>query len=197
MRPQAMFPGINAFPKAAIALLRRFGADDRGVSAIEAALLMPFMISLYLGGVQLSQAIDIDRKVTLAARTIADLTAQVSSIDKAGVTTVLNAAGQVMSPYADSTANASKLMVRVSVIKIDDQSRVTIEWSRDKNWERLTEVTVPPALIIPNTYLVLGEAQYAYTPEIGKTITGTMNLDDKMFMRPRLSTTVSCPSCST
>jgi len=191
-----MFPRIKSvFPGAAIALLRRFGIDDRGVSAIEAALLMPFMITLYLGGVQLSQAIDIDRKATLAARTVADLTAQVASIDKAGVTTLLNAATQVMSPYADSAGNASKLMVRVSVIKIDAQSKITIEWSQAKNGSPLTTVTVPPALEIPDTYLVLGEAQYAYTPEIGKTLTGTMNLDDKIFMRPRLSTNVECPSC--
>lgn len=183
-------------PLACIATaLRRFGADDRGVSAIEAALLMPFMITLYLGGVQLSQAIDIDRKATLAARTVADLTSQVASTDSAGVTTILNAATQVMSPYADSEANAGKLMVRVSVIKIDAQSKVTIEWSKAKNGKPLTEVTVPPDLVIPSTYLVLGEAEYAYTPQIGSVLTGTMNLNDKIYMRPRLSTTVECPSC--
>lgn len=191
-----MFSRINsAFPRAAIATLRRFGADDRGVSAIEAALLMPFMISLYLGGVQLSQAIDIDRKITQTARTVADLTAQVASTDSAGVTTVLNAATQVMSPYADSTANASKLMVRVSVIKIDAESKVTIEWSKARNGDPLAAVTVPPALVIPNTYLVLGEAEYAYKPEIGSALTGTMNLDDRIYMRPRLSANVECSSC--
>jgi Flp pilus assembly protein TadG len=176
-------------------ILRRFGIDNRGVSAIEAALLMPFMITLYLGGVQLSQAIDIDRKATLAARTVADLTSQVASTDTAGVTTILNAATQVMSPYADSGADAGKLMVRVSVIKIDAQSKVTIAWSKAKNGKPLTEVTVPPDLVVPNTALVLGEAEYAYEPQIGKVLTGTMKLNDKIFMRPRLSTTVECPSC--
>ena len=68
MRPDVMFPRLNAFPKAAIALLRRFGADDRGVSAIEAAILMPFMISLYLGGVQLSQGGGDVLKVDVAVR---------------------------------------------------------------------------------------------------------------------------------
>jgi Flp pilus assembly protein TadG len=175
--------------------LRRFGVDDRGVSAIEAALLMPFMITLYLGGAQLAQAIDIDRKTTLAARTVADLTSQVASINSAGVTTILNAATQVMSPYADSEANAGKLMVRVSLIKIDAQSKVTIEWSKAKNGAPRTQVTVPSDLVIPNTYLVLGEARYAYTPDIGSTLTGTINLSDEIYMRPRLSTTVECPSC--
>ncbi len=189
------FHRTSTFTSAAMAALRRFRADDRGVSAIEAALLMPFMITLYLGGVQLSQAIDIDRKATLAARTVADLTSQVASTDLAGVTTILNAATQVMSPYADSEANAGKLMVRVSVIKIDAQSKVTIDWSKAKNGSPRTEITVPPDLVVPNTSLVLGEAEYAYEPQIGKVLTGTMNLNDKIYMRPRLSTTVECPSC--
>jgi Flp pilus assembly protein TadG len=180
--------------KAAAGILRRFGQDSRGVSAIELTLLMPFMLSLYLGGTQLSQAIDIDRKVTLAARTVADLTSQVASLDSAGATTVLDAATQVVSPYADGT-NAAKLMVRVSVIKIDASLNPTIEWSKAKNGAKLTSVTVPPALRIANTYLVLGEARYAYTPPIGYAITGTLNLDDQIYMRPRLSTTVTCPNC--
>lgn len=191
-----MLSRINSvFPGAASALLRRFGADNRGVSAIEAALLMPFMITLYLGGVQLSQAIDIDRKTTLVARTLADLTSQVASTDSAGVTTILNAATQVMSPYADSEANAGNLKVRVSVIKIDAQLNTTVEWTRNKNWSALKTPDVPTDLKIADTYLVLGEAQYAYTPEFGKTLTGTMNLDDRIYMRPRLSTNVECPSC--
>jgi Flp pilus assembly protein TadG len=165
------------------------------VSAIEFALLLPLMLTLYLGGMQLSDGIAIDRKVTLAARTVADLTSQVASTDSAGVSTILDAATQVMSPYADNAANAAKLMVRVSVIKVDAELKTTIEWSKAKNGSKLTSVTVPPALLVANTYLVLGEAKYAYTPPIGYVLTGTLNLDDQIFMRPRLSTTVVCPTC--
>jgi len=56
--------------------LRRFLADKRGVSAIEFAMLLPLMVTLYLGGAEVSQAIAIDRKMTLVARTLADLTSQ-------------------------------------------------------------------------------------------------------------------------
>ena len=51
--------------------------DERGVSAVEFALLLPLMVTLYLGGVEVSQGLTIDRKVTLVARTVADLAAQV------------------------------------------------------------------------------------------------------------------------
>ena len=63
----------------------RLARDQEGVSAVEFAMLLPLMLTLYLGGVEVSQGISIDRKVTLTARTVADLVAQVSSIDTTGV----------------------------------------------------------------------------------------------------------------
>ena len=59
--------------------------DERGVSAVEFAMLLPLMLTLYLGGVEVSQGVSIDRKVTLTARTVADLVAQVSSINTTGL----------------------------------------------------------------------------------------------------------------
>ena len=73
--------------------------DERGVSAVEFALLLPLMLALYLGAVELSQGIAADRKVTLTSRTVADLVSQVTNINNAGMTNSLNAAAAVMAPY--------------------------------------------------------------------------------------------------
>src|SRR5215210_4823639 len=89
-------------------------ADERGVSAVEFALLLPLMLSLYLGSVEISQGIGADRKVTLTARTICDLVSQVSSIGNADMTNALNASSSVMVPFP-----ISNLKVTVSSIKID------------------------------------------------------------------------------
>ena len=70
-----------------------FSATTRGVSAVEFAMLLPLMITLYLGGVEISQGVAIDRKVTLTTRTVADLASQVSSINNADMTNMLNAIG--------------------------------------------------------------------------------------------------------
>ena len=45
--------------------------DERGVSAIEFAMMLPLMLTLYLGAVELSQGVGAERKVTLTARTVA------------------------------------------------------------------------------------------------------------------------------
>jgi len=53
--------------------VRRLARDERGVSAVEFAMLLPLMLTLYLGAVEISQGIAADRKVTLVSRTVADL----------------------------------------------------------------------------------------------------------------------------
>jgi hypothetical protein len=50
--------------------------------------------------------------------------------------------------------------------------------------------------MVASTSLVWGEASYAYRPTIGWTITGTLNLGDKFFLRPRLSNSVTLDSAS-
>ena len=87
----------------------RFRQDERGVSAVEFAMLLPLMITLYLGTVEISQGVGIDRKVTLTTRTVADLASQVSSINNTDMTNLLNAASAVVVPY-----DLSKLKVTVS-----------------------------------------------------------------------------------
>jgi Flp pilus assembly protein TadG len=168
--------------------LSEFAHDKRGVSAVEFAMLLPLMLTLYLGGVEFSQAISIDRKVTLTARTVADLVAQVASIDTAGVNAALGAATAIMAPYPDSNAK-----ITVSVVDIDQNGNVKVKWSNTKNGTARavgSSVTVPDALRTPSTSLVYGEVSYGYTPAVGYLITGNMHLSDQIFMRPRLSETV-------
>ena len=169
--------------------LSKFASDERGMSAVEFAMLLPLMLTLYLGGVEVSQGIAIDRKVTLTARTVADLVAQVSTIDTTGVNASLGASAAVLAPYPDSNAK-----ITVSVINIDANGNAKISWSASRNGTARSAgsaVTVPDALKVPSTSLVWGETTYNYTPAIGYVITGPMTLTDQIYMRPRLSDTVT------
>ncbi len=179
------------FVRPAALRLSEFANDKRGVSAVEFAMLLPLMLTLYLGGVEVSQGVSIDRKVTLTARTVADLVAQVSSIDTNGINAALGAATAIMAPYPDKDVK-----VTVSVVDVDTNGNAKIKWSSTKNGTARavgSSVTVPAALITPGTKtsLVWGEASYKYQPSIGYVVTGAMNLTDQIYMRPRLSETVT------
>jgi len=172
--------------------LRRFSGDENGISAVEFALLLPLMMSLYLGAVELSQAIAADRKVTLTARTISDLVAQVSSIDSSGISNSFNASTAVMAPYS-----VTNLKITVSSVSVDATGKATIAWSCSRNGTARTKgatVTLKSALAVPSTSLIWSEVSYAYTPVIGYVITGALTLSDQIYMRPRLSDTVSGPT---
>jgi Flp pilus assembly protein TadG len=45
-------------------------------------MLLPLMVTLYIGGVEVSSAIAVDRKVTLVSRTLGDLVAQSTSLNR-------------------------------------------------------------------------------------------------------------------
>jgi Flp pilus assembly protein TadG len=176
--------------------LRRFAEDRRGVSAIEFAMLLPLMVTLYLGTVEISQGVAIDRKVTLTARTVADLTSQSQTLTNAQLQDLLKASAAVMTPYNDDPSKPAKLGVTVTSVNIDAQGRATVTWSQTLNGTARTpgaSVTLPAALAVPNTptSLIWSEATYAYTPTIGYVITSTLNLHDQMYMRPRLSDSVT------
>ena len=115
--------------------------------------------------------------------------AQVSTIDTTGINAALGASSAIMAPYPIADAK-----ITVSVVTIDANGNAKIAWSATKNGTARSvgsSVTVPTALKIPSTSLVWGEAAYTYTPAIGYVVTGTMALTDQIFMRPRLSETVT------
>ncbi|MBM3529432.1 MAG: pilus assembly protein [Alphaproteobacteria bacterium] len=171
------------------ARLKRLASDERGVSAVEFAMLLPLMLALYLGAVEVSQGIGADRKVTLTARTIADLVSQASNMTNTEMTNSLNAAKAVMAPMPESN-----LKVTVSSVKINSQGQATIAWSDTYNGTKRatgSSVTLPSALKIPNSSLIWSEVQYTYKPTIGYVVSGTLTLKDQIFMRPRLSECVT------
>jgi Flp pilus assembly protein TadG len=173
--------------------------DERGIAAVEFAMLLPFMLTLYIGAVEISQAVAADRKVTLAARTVADLAAQATTLNNNEMTNIFKAASAVMSPFPNA-----KVKVVLSQVKIDAEGNATIAWSR--HYQSAAHavnqaVTVPAALKIPNTHLIWGEAEFQYVPIIGGAptdmfwkMTGSRTLTEKIYMRPRLSEQVSCCS---
>jgi len=174
--------------------LLRFRRDQRGVSAVEFALLLPLMITLYLGGVEVSQAISIDRKVSLTARTVADLVARSTGFSQAEMTNIFNAATAVAAPYP-----VANIKVKVSQISIKADGTTTIDWGDAKNTTKRTNgetVSVPAGLKVAgkDSYLIWAEVEYSYTPTIGYVITGTLNLADQIYMRPRQSDNVKPPT---
>jgi Flp pilus assembly protein TadG len=177
--------------------LHRFGSDRDGVSAVEFAIILPFMLTLYVGSVELGEGLSIDFKATETARTLTDLASQYVTIDPSTMTTILGASSQVMSPYTTSS-----MVVTLSEVSPTNASgQGTITWSCSLNGTARTvgsSVTLPTSLQTPSgVSIIWGEVTYPYKPSMGYVITGTINIYQVSYFYPRLSNSVPLSStCS-
>ena len=174
---------------------RRFAADQHGVSAVEFAILLPLMLTLYFGGVEIADAVGADRKNTLVAHTVGDLVAAVSNVNTSDITDVFNADQWVAYPY-----HSTNLVAIVSSVCVDTNGHATISWSQssDSNASALTAgspVTLPTALTTnatgANISYIWGKSTYTYRPTIGYGITGNITMRDQFYLGPRQSCSVS------
>lgn len=173
-------------------VLRRFAHARDAVSAIEFAFVLPCMLTLYIGGVELGDGLQIDFKVTETARTVSDLASQYASIDSPTMAGILQAASSIVSPYP-----ASNMAVTVTQITTDSGGQGTVNWSCTLNGTAYavgSAFTLPSKLQSPNITLILGEVAYPYTPTIGYYLTGTINIYQNAYFYPRLVNSITGPS---
>src|SRR5258708_2268611 len=91
---------ISDLPTRARALVARWRGDKQGVAAVEFAFIVPIMFVLFVGAVELSQAITVDRRVTQVAGSTADLVARKeTTISNSEITDILRIGGFIMAPY--------------------------------------------------------------------------------------------------
>ena len=175
---------------AALKRLHHLCRDDRGVAAVEFSMILPFMLLLYIGGIELGDAMAIQLKVTDTAHIVADITTQNTAINNATMSAILAASSETIAPYS-----ASNVIVTVSEVSTNSSGAATVTWSDSLNGTARPvgqAITLPSSLVgQPNISLILGEVSYSYTPQLGYVITGTVGLSDSYYLFPRNSRSIT------
>ena len=190
--------------------------NREGVAAVEFAMALPILLTLYLGGYLLCDAISCNRKVTITTRELTDMTTRcpaiissTTSTDPCAAVTILAASAQVMVPY--STAATWE---RISEVQVTSATQAKVIWSQSNAGATVANgqgqpletgdtVTLPSGMVstgmMPNptatpaiagAYLVVGEVNNAYVPPIGVGNTSAIALYDRVIMSPRLAAQV-------
>jgi Flp pilus assembly protein TadG len=181
--------------------------DRRGNAAVEFAVIVPLMLTMFFGTVEFSSGVAVDRKVTLVARTLSDLTSQ--SLDKTSDTELQNifaASSAILSPYSVTPVKPT-----ISEIYVNASKVAKIQWSKSatlsmvsgapkavlksSNHSKGDVVTIPEGLQIPDTYLIFSEIDYTYVPTVGYVMNKLgVTLHDVSYTRPRQSRCVDYPA---
>jgi len=175
--------------------LRRFGRGGEAVAAVEFALLLPVMLALYVGSVEVSTLITADRRVTTIANTMSDLVARRNStISTADLDEYFAAAEAIIAPYSAATLTQVVTCVRV---RADGSTEVV--WSRGFNGgtARTAGTAYPLAatsemnLLARNGYLIAAEVRYSYSPFLEYVLDGPFPLFSEQFYLPRFGGLIS------
>lgn len=162
-------------------LLSRFGRAERGIAAVEFALILPTMLLLYIGMAQVTFALNVDRKVTVLSRTVADLVGRTASLTPAQMEDVVDAALTVLAPF-DSSDVSIVLSSAMVVMNSDDELEAEVCWSFEDNGTARTvgeTMSVPPGYDAEGTSFILAEVSMPFTPVLTiEKIFTTINLSD-------------------
>ena len=174
--------------------MRNLWIDIRAVAAVEFAIVLPFMLLLYVGGVELGDGLAISVKSSETAHTIADLVSRNACVTDSTLNTMLGASTAVIAPYPITNAT-----ITVSEVSTDASGNATVTWSKALGGSPRPvnqPMTLPAALGTPspaNISMILGEVTYQYTPNLGYTVSGTVPIGDSYYLFPRVSSTVQYP----
>lgn len=185
--------------RARIRALRRRWRDD-GVAAIEFALIVPMVSIMFIGAVELSQALTIDRRVTATANATADLVARSETkISQAEITDIMRAGSYIVAPYSQ---NPLRITLRNVTSSPADAANTKQSWTCTYNGTGSqlvcdctnTTYTLPAGLVGTNDSVVISQAVYDYKPFVfdyfmkkgsAPSSTGTYTLSEIVYLKPR------------
>jgi Flp pilus assembly protein TadG len=162
---------------------RALANDCRGVAATEFALIVPLLIVGLFGTIEISEVVAIDQRANMVASSLARMVTVSHSIDPTDFDArYLPGAKAIISPYDPTTLQATATEVYIDPSSLN----ATVQWSRGDAARNVGDIvtTLPPGMIVPGTYVIMGEASYSYTSPVLFFIPNGVALYEASFARP-------------
>ena len=173
-------------------LIRRWSGDERGVSAIEFAMLAPVLILFYMGMTEFCQGFMAQKRMGHVSAMVADLVAQEETVATATLDDIFAIGGLIMKPFPTAS-----LKQRVSsVTRTAGIARV--DWSRGAGMdprEVNSTITLPADLVANGESIIVSEATYDYDSPVDHFMPGITRFSHVYYLRPRTVEKTLCSNC--
>jgi len=185
---------INKMLAGPYRLWRRFSGNRKGVAGIEFAVVFPIMVILFIGTVELSQAISVDRRINKVAGSTADLIARNASLTTQDLDGIVSIAAQLMQPY---TADNLNLVATNVITSLDNANDNVVCWSysNSPNADPHTEgssFALQSGLLKAGEGVVVVEIEYLYTPPLFSLFIPTpFSFTETVYLPPRMVAAIS------
>jgi hypothetical protein len=136
--------------------------------------------------VEFSNGVAVDRKVTIMAHTLSDITSQSISVSDTYIdNNIFPASNGIMTPYATTPVQSTITELFVDPVTL----AARVQWSRGAAVHAQgSTVTIPTELKVAGAYVIWSEISYNYVPIIGYVMSQTgVTLHDVAYTRPRQS----------
>lgn len=168
-------------------LLTRFWRARDGVAAVEFALIMPIMLVVYLGTMEGSALITMDRRVQTVSNAVGDLVARgKDKVSTSEIDDYFTASKIILAPYP-----TTGLVQRVISVQVDKDGKGVVRWSRDSGkkvpYAKGTTFKLPEEItnIAREGFVIVAEATMPYTPLTGIVFDQKYTLYRENFYMPR------------
>jgi Flp pilus assembly protein TadG len=173
-------------------LISRLAGDERGVSAVEFAMIAPVMIAFYFGMAEFCQGYMAQKRMGHVSAMVADLVAQEETVATANLDDIFQIGGLIMKPFS-----TTPLKQRISsVTQTAGIARVT--WSRGRGMAARPvneTITLPAGLISNGESIIVSEATYDYDSPVDYLMPAVTRFSHIYYLRPRTVDNVTCTNC--
>ena len=184
--------------------LRKIRRDKRGVAAMELALLLPFLMTLCFGLLEITFLIWATQKAEKLSVTVSDVVAQAQTVAKSDLKSLVGSSSQIMEPFP--FAKATGRVIITSAYREVGDDKVKIKWRWDDSGSTLVvtskigqnvgdEAKLPAELTMnEKDNVIIAEVFYDYKPMATGLLFGETLIYRRAFFKPRLGALTTPPS---
>lgn len=188
LKRAALRRAVNLSPRR---LSRRYREDDRGIAAIEFAIIAPIMIGMYFGLAEIASAISVDRRISHGTNVAGDLATQQPELKDGDIDEVVAAALRVMgvSDIGQVSIDMESFILPAPGQPPESRGRIRVN-NGVRNFASFDASNLDEKLLNSRSGVVVTRVSYNYTPLELRYFDSTVKLEETFMLKPRRSDAV-------